>query len=55
MRVAKTEAALRRKTGRPLMADRHLTNEARKPWVAKGMSRATWYRRQAEALKGLER
>jgi predicted GIY-YIG superfamily endonuclease len=27
------------------------TNEAQKPWIAKGMSRATWYRRQKEMAK----
>jgi hypothetical protein len=38
----------RRKTGRPRIEDRHKTNEARKPWLKLGMSRRTWYRRQAE-------
>jgi hypothetical protein len=42
----------RRKTGRPRIEERHLTNEAKRPWVAKGMSRRTWYRRQAEKRKG---
>jgi hypothetical protein len=38
----------RRKVGRPLTKDRALTNEARQPWLKLGMSRRTWYRRQAE-------
>jgi hypothetical protein len=38
----------RKRTGRPLASKAHLTNEARKPWEAKGVSRRTWYRRQAE-------
>jgi hypothetical protein len=37
-----------RKTGRPRIEERHLTNEARKPWLKLGMSRRTWYHRQAE-------
>ena len=38
----------RTKTGRPRIEDRAKTNEARKPWLKLGMSRRTWYRRQAE-------
>jgi hypothetical protein len=37
-----------RKAGRPRIEERHLTNEAKKPWLKLGMSRPTWYRRQAE-------
>ncbi len=36
------------KSGRPLDSQKHLTLAATKPWVAEGMSRRTWYRRQAE-------
>jgi hypothetical protein len=36
------------KTGRPRIGDRANTIEARKPWLKLGMSRRTWYRRQAE-------
>jgi hypothetical protein len=41
-----------RKTGRPLPKDRDHTNEARQPWLKLGMSRRTWYRRQAEKRAG---
>jgi hypothetical protein len=43
-----------RKTGRPRIEDRANTIEARKPLLKLGMSRRTWYRRQAEkrALSG---
>jgi hypothetical protein len=44
---------LRRKTGRPRIEDRARTIEAKKPWLL-GMSRRTWYRRQAEQRKGRE-
>jgi hypothetical protein len=37
------------KKGRPRIEERAQTNEARKPWVALGMSRRTWYSRQKEA------
>ncbi len=40
-----------RKTGRPRIEDIAKTNEAKKPWLKKGMSRRTWYRRQAEKRK----
>ena len=40
--------------GRPQIEERHLTNEARKPWLKLEMSRRTWYRRQAEKRKGRE-
>jgi hypothetical protein len=43
-----------RKTGRPRIEDRAKTIEARKPWLKLGMSRRTWYRRQAEKRKGRE-
>jgi hypothetical protein len=35
------------KRGRPLIEDRGATFEATKPWLAAGMSRASWYRRRA--------
>ena len=41
-----------RKTGRPRIEDRARTIEAKKPWLKLGMSRRTWYRRQAEQRKG---
>ena len=44
-----------RKTGRPRIEDRAKTIEAKKPWLKLGMSRRTWYRRQAEKRKGRER
>jgi hypothetical protein len=34
--------------GRPRIEDRDKTIEASAPWVALGMSRRSWYRRQAE-------
>jgi hypothetical protein len=37
-----------RKTGRPRLEDRDKTLEATEPWAAAGMSRTTWFRRQAE-------
>jgi hypothetical protein len=40
--------------GRPRLEDRAKTIEARKPWLKLGMSRRTWYRRQAEKRKGRE-
>jgi hypothetical protein len=43
-----------RKTGRPRIEDRANTIEARKPWLKLGMSRRTWYRRQAERRAGRE-
>jgi len=36
------------KKGRPRIEDRAKTIEARQPWLKLGMSRRTWYRRQAE-------
>ncbi len=44
----------RARAGRPRIEERHLTNEAKKPWLKLGMSRPTWYRRQAEQRKGRE-
>jgi hypothetical protein len=41
-----------RQTGRPRIEGRANTIEARKPWLKLGMSRRTWYRRQAEQRKG---
>ena len=35
----------------PRIEDRANTIEARKPWMSLGMSRRTWYRRQAEKRK----
>jgi hypothetical protein len=40
------------KKGRPRIEDRARTIEAKKPWLKPGMSRRTWYRRQAEQRKG---
>ena len=34
--------------GRARLENRHQTLEALKPWVAAGMSRASWYRRRRE-------
>jgi hypothetical protein len=42
------------KKGRPRIEDRAKTIEARQPWLKLGMSRRTWYRRQAEKRKGRE-
>jgi hypothetical protein len=42
------------KKGGPRIEDRAKTIEARKPWLKLGMSRRTWYRRQAEKRKGRE-
>ena len=36
------------KRGRPRLEDAARTLTAKKPWQALGMSRATWYKRQAE-------
>ena len=44
----------RARTGRPRIEERHLTNEARKPWLKLEMSKRTWYRRQAEKRQGRE-
>jgi hypothetical protein len=38
----------RPRKGGPRIEDRANTIEARKPWLKLGMSRRTWYRRQAE-------
>jgi hypothetical protein len=46
-KVLKIADALR-KTGRPRLEDRGKTLTATKPWKKAKMSRATWYRRQAE-------
>ena len=37
--------------GRPLDSERDKTLTAIKPWIAAGLSRATWYRRRAERAK----
>jgi hypothetical protein len=37
-----------RTPGRPRIEDREKTIEALAPWVPLGMSKRTWYRRQAE-------
>lgn len=39
------------KAGRPRIEDRDKTLAATEPWKASGMSRATWYARQAEKRK----
>lgn len=39
------------KRGRPLDVDKDKTLTAIKPWIAAGLSRATWYRRRAERAK----
>jgi hypothetical protein len=44
----------RAKTGRPRIEDRARTIEARQPWLKLGMSRRTWYRRQAERREARE-
>jgi hypothetical protein len=44
----------RARKGRPRIEERHLTIEARKPWLKLEMSRRTWYRRQAEKRKDRE-
>ena len=52
--AAKTTARefnLFRSRGRTLRGPRR-TIEAKKPWLKLGMSRRTWYRRQAEKRKG---
>ena len=36
------------KRGRPRLEDRAKTLKAKMPWIAMGMSRSTWYARQAE-------
>jgi hypothetical protein len=41
--------------GRPLNSQRHLTNEAQKPWEALGMCRATWYRRQKDKQEQVDK
>jgi hypothetical protein len=45
----KAETAPARKLKAPYLGG--LTNEAQKPWLALGLSRATWYRRQKEEKK----
>jgi hypothetical protein len=46
-----TRAQVKRE-GRPRIEDRAKTIEARAPWLKLGMSRRTWYRRQAERREG---
>ncbi len=41
----------RRGKGRPLDSQLHESLTATQPWKAMGMSRRTWYRRQAEAKR----
>ena len=43
---------IKRKAGRPRLEDVKKTLTATKPWAAAGMSRATWYKRQAEKQAG---
>ena len=40
------------KRGRPRVEDRDKTIESQKPWVADGMSRATWYARRKANQRG---
>jgi hypothetical protein len=42
------EGSTRVKVGRPRIGHKTKTLEYTKPWLAEGMSRATWYRRQKE-------
>lgn len=44
--------ATKRKPGGVRIEDRASTIEATKPWAPAGMSRRTWYRRQAEKRAG---
>jgi hypothetical protein len=37
-----------KRKGRPKIEDKDKTAEAAKPWIAAGMSRRSWYRREAE-------
>lgn len=57
LRVSKAEApsgepvkalSSKAKRGRPRIEDRDKTIEARKPWLALGMGRRTWYDRKAK-------
>lgn len=48
LREPREEQIIVRKRGRARIEDRDKTIEAQKPWKALGMSRATWYARQAE-------
>ena len=50
--MTQTPLVKRAKTGRPRIEDRAKTIEARAPWLKLGMSRRTWYRRQAEKRAG---
>lgn len=43
----KQSAKAKRRSGRPLNSERDKTLTATKPWEALGMSRRTWFRRQA--------
>mgnify|MGYP001564064011 CR=1 FL=1 len=46
--VATGPRETKRKAGRPLDSEKDNTLTATRPWKALGMSRRTWYRRQAE-------
>jgi hypothetical protein len=46
--VAPGPREAKRKPGRPRAEDRGKTLAADKPWIAAGVSRASWYRRKAE-------
>lgn len=46
--VATTPREIIRRKGRPRIEDKDKTIEAAAPWIAMGMSRRSWYRRQAE-------
>jgi hypothetical protein len=41
---------VKRRPGKPLETEKHLTLAATKPWIAMGCSRATYFRRQSETL-----
>ena len=46
--LAVASGAITTKVGRPLASQAHLTIAHQKPWIKLGMSRTTWFRRQAE-------
>jgi hypothetical protein len=46
------ETAPKVRKGRPRLEDRAKTLAATKPWDAAGMSRSSWYKRQAEKRSG---
>jgi hypothetical protein len=46
--VASQSTIVSRPVGRPLMSEANLSTETLDPWIAEGMSRATWYRRRSK-------